>query len=221
MSDLDPIGTFRRFVWDELSTDVLRGFFGRRLQGTFSLGLDAFMEAVTQAIRAPWTADNPPPDAVALVAKEVLIPRYATDTNETYKDRVQNAWVDWERGGTDQAVITQLELAGFPGAQIFRWTINGSWSEFVVFYPDGTHTVTSDGSEIGSFTVGDGTIIGPEGITVVGLTTIKDIIKQWKPGQWKCLQVLWELSGWTVGTGHTIGESGLVIGGAHAASKVQ
>ena len=221
VSDLDPIGTFRRYVWDELSTNVLRGFMGRRLQGTFSLAIDAFMEATTQAIRAPWVADNPPPDAVALVGKEVLIPRYPTDTNETYRARVQNAWVDWDQGGTEEAIINRLTLAGNPDAEIFRWVNDGSWSEFIVFFPAGSHNVTSDGPTIGSFTVGDGTILGPEGITPVELSTLKGIIKQWKPGQWKCLWVVWEISGWTIGTGHTIGEPGLVIGGTQAKSQVQ
>lgn len=179
------------------------------------------MEATTQAIRAPWVSDNPPPDAVSLVGKEVMIPRYATDTNETYRERVQNAWVDWERGGTSLAIISQLEKAGFPGAQIFRWVTDDNWSEFVVFFPEGTHTVTSNGPTVGSFTVGDGTIIGPVGITPTQLATLKGIIKQWKSGRWKCLWVVWEISGWTVGTGHLIAEPGLVIGGEHARSKVQ
>lgn len=219
MTDLDPVGTFRRYTWDELSTNVLRGFFGRRLVGSFSLGMDALMEAVTQAIRAPWVADNPPPDVLRYVGKEVLIERYPTDTNATYKARIQNAWVDWDRAGTKPAIISQLELAGFPGAQIFRWNTGGVWSEFVVFFPAGTHTVTSSGPLIGSFTVGDGTVIGPEGITPTELNTIRKIIRLWKPGRWVCKHIVWEISGWTIGSGHTIGESGLVIGGTQARAK--
>lgn len=219
MSDLDPPGTFRRYVWDELSTNVLRGHFGRRLAGVFSLFADTFMEAVTQSVRVHWVADNPPPDAVALAGAELSIERYATDTDETYHARVLRAWEDWEFAGAESAIIAQLAVAGFPGAQIVRWSGGGSWSEFLVFFPEGTHSVISEGPQIGSFTVGDGTVIGPEGITPAQLATIRRIVKAWRPARWVCAEIVWELSGWTIGTGHTIGEADLVIGGTQARTK--
>jgi|GEM_PF-3024714 len=217
MADLlAPPGTFRRFVWDKLSSPrTLRGHFGRRFQGMLGLMLDEFAEAAAQAVKAPWVQENPPPDALGPIGRESLLGRYPTETRPQYQTRIARAWTDWQVAGDESSIIDQLAAAGHPGAVIYRWTASGSWSEFVVFFPFGTHSVTA-GPVVGGFTVGDGTILGPGGITPTELNTLRGIIRQWKPGRRICLRIVWEVSGWTVGSDHTVGEPGLLIGGTQA-----
>jgi hypothetical protein len=152
------------------------------------------------------------------------MPQYATETWPQYKARLATDWETWtEYAGSFRGIVRQLELAGAPGAQIFRFSDTGSWSEFIVLYPAGTHTVTGELTIGGSWTIGagDGTI-GPIGLTLEQLSTYKDLIVHWKPAIWKCTEIIFEISGWTIGDGnHTIGELGLLIGGEQVRTTVQ
>lgn len=219
--ELAPVGTFRRFAWDKLSSPrTLRGHFGRRMMGAISLMFDELSESVSQAVQVSWIERNPPPDALGPIGRESLLARYPTETQQQYKTRIARAWTDWQVAGDESSIINQLAAAGHPGAQIFRWLGNGSWSEFIVFFPTGTHNVTGAGPAYGSFTYGDGTVYGPVGITPVELNTLRGIIQQWKPGRRKCVSIIWEISGWTYGTGHEYGEPELVYGGEQATAFV-
>jgi hypothetical protein len=214
---LAPPGTFRRFIWDALSSPrTFRGHFGRRFFGTIGLMLDDLAEATSQAVQVAWILRNPPPDALGPIGREAMLRRYPTEATAQYKSRIARAWADWEVAGDESSIINQLAAAGHPGAVIYRWLGSSSWSEFVVFFPAGTHNVTSAGPLVGSFTVGDGSIIGIVGMSPVELNTLRGIVRQWKPGRWKCVRIVFELSGWTIGTEHTVGEVDLVIGGSQA-----
>lgn len=203
---------------------VLRGKWGRRLVGTLHLLFSELAEGHRQAVRAPWIGDTvgPAADALGPAGQELSLPRYPLETDEQYETRLGRAWQDWPFAGDELTIIAQLAAAGWPGAQIYdprHWPTaepTGYWSQFWVFFPAGTHPVTSPGPLVGSFTVGDGTIIGPEGITPEQIYTLRAIVRKWKPGDWVCRGFYFEISGWTVGDGSVVGEPGLVIGGEQA-----
>lgn len=187
-----------------------------------ALFFDMLAEGARQAVRASWIGDTPGNgpayDGVGAAGNELSLPRYPQETWAQYHARLQRAWTDWPLAGHESIIRAQLAAAGFPGAQIFYaldwpgWA--DWWSQFVVFYPAGTHTVTG-GAEIGAFTIGDGTIIGVDGISVADILALRLIIKKFKPAHWVCRAIVFELSGWTIGTGHVIGEPGLEVGGSH------
>jgi hypothetical protein len=145
------------------------------------------------------------------------MPQYPFETWTAYRDRLRTSWDTWSRAGDEDTITGQLALAGAPGAQILRYTDNGSWSEFVVFYPAGSHPVTGSNA-IGSGLIGGG-YLGVDGITPEELASYKGLIRHWKPARWKCPWIIWELSGDTIGTGHLIG--GSVIGGTQVRTQVQ
>ena len=140
------------------------------------------------------------------------MPQYPGEDWVTYRNRLRDPWSTWSRAASPGIIVDQLAAAGLPGAQIFRWSETGSRTEFVVWYGEGTHPVTGT-PIIGTFTIGDGTILGPEGLTQDQIRAYRDLINHWKDALWICKHVIFETSGWTIGTGHIIGEAGLVIGG--------
>ena len=215
-------GTFRRMLYDRYISRLWRGFYGSRYMATLGLLWDMIAQIATDAFRAPLhqIENGPAYDALRYLGNETSMPQYPFESWLQYRSRLRTDWDTWSKAGDETTIVDQLALAGRPGAQIFRFSENGSWSEFVVFYPYGSHPVTADRT-VGSFTVGDGTTVGVAGITAEELTGYKDLIKHWKPARWKCPWIIWEMSGWTVGTGHLVGEVGLVVGGSQLRTQVQ
>lgn len=216
--------TYVRWIERITGQLALRSEAGKRLmQGTLGLVVgDKLVEGARQAVRAGWVGDTdtgPAEDALGLAGGEVSLPRYPSETAEQYHARLQRAWEDWQYAGHESSIIGQLEAAGFPGAEIYYasdWPTSGLvdwWSQFWVFYPAGTHTVTAPGPDIGGFTVGDGTTLGPVGISPANLLAMRSIIKKFKPTHWICSGLIFEISAWTMGAGPLIGDPGLLVGG--------
>lgn len=206
---------------------VLRTEPGRQLVGTFALLFDGLAEGMRHAVRAPWVGDSigPAYDGLGISGKELSLPRYPGETWIQYHARLQRAWDDWQHAGHESSILGQLAAAGFPGAVIYSpqnsdFSPTGYWSQFRVFYPQGTHSVTGQGPKWGSFSWGDGTTYGPVGISAQQLAALRSIIRKFKPGHWICRHLIFEISGWTYGTGRKLGEPGLKWGGKSARVKV-
>lgn len=217
-----PNGTYRRYLWDTYVSRLWRGYWGRRMLETIGLLWDEVAQIAIDAFRAPLhrNTDGPAYDGIRYVGNESSMPQYPDETWLEYRSRLRGDWTTWSLAGDENTIVNQLALAGRPNAQVLRWAENGSWSEFVVFYPNGAHPVTGE-LVVGSFTVGPSAIIGAIGITPEQLASYKDLIKHWKPADWRCPWIIWEVSGETYGTGHTYGEAGLVYGGTQVRSLVQ
>jgi hypothetical protein len=210
--------TFREDL-AERARGPFRGEYGAKFTATIGLLFDELVQMAFDALRAPWLQETNGPayDALRPLGQEMSIPQFPEESWLQYRSRLRDGWLTWSRAGSADIICEQLELAGFPGAVWYRWTADGSVTEFQIFFPAGTHTVTASGPIIGSgWLIGDGTIIGPVGITRTQMDTIRGIINLWKPHNWICRKVKFEISGWTIGDGSIIGEPGLVIGGEHA-----
>lgn len=206
---------------ERIAVRVMRSEPSKRFLGVHGLVFNFVAEAARQAVRALWigdrTGNGPAYDALEPAGRELSLPRYPGETWGNYQGRLQRAWTDWPVAGHETSILSQLAAAGFPGAQILYpsdWPgYFTSWSQFVVFYPVGSHPVTGPGPEYGSFTWGYGTTYGPTGISGEQLLAMRAIIRKFKPAHWVCRAIVFELSGWTYGTGHVWGEPGLVWGG--------
>jgi hypothetical protein len=196
-----------------------RGEFGAKFTATVGLLFDSLVQMAFDALRAPWARETNGPayDALRPLGQECSIPQFPEEGWLQYRARIENPWEPWSRAGSASIICEQLELAGFPGAIWYRWGGSGYVTEFQIFFPIGTHTVTGAGPVVGSgWLVGDGTIIGPVGLTTSQMDTIRGIIDLWKPHNWVCRKVKFELSGWTIGDGSLVGAPGLLVGGEHA-----
>lgn len=216
-----PLGTFRRYFEDRVPR-IFKAFYGSRFIGALGILWDSVSQAQTDAWRAflQRHPGDPAYDALQFVGKETSIPQLAQEPWLTYKERLQDPWDTWSTAGTEFSLNQQLTLSLFTDAQVIRYFGNDSESEFIVFFPQGSHPVIGPGPTVGSFVVGDGTI-GPAGLDPEELQSLRELITHWKPAQWKCPWAVFELSGWTVGDGSTVGEAGLTIGGEQVRTRIQ
>lgn len=208
-------GTWRSWLYDR-SSAIFRGYFGRRYMGTIGTFWDTLSQSGIDAFQAPLVEleNGPAYDALGLAGREVSMPQYPVEDWLTYRNRIRDPWSTWERAGTEDIIEEQLAAAGLPGAQVLRWGL----SEFIVFYGAGTHPVTGYREYGAGDNYGDpGLFYGPEGITGETARALIGLIRHWKPAQWVCPYVIFEISGHTYGTGHTYGEAGLFYGGGDQA----
>lgn len=211
--------TFRSFVERVLLQRIVRSDPGRRFFAAEALLFDGTMEASEHALRAGWVGDSlgPAADAHGVAGAELSLPKYPSETPTQYKLRLTRAWDDWPKAGHESVIIAQLASAGFPGAEIYYASpVDSHWSKFYVVYPIGTHPVTAAGPDWGSFTWGDGTTYGPIGISAEDLSALRNIILKFKPAHYICGGLVFQLTGWSYGTGPSWGDPGLVWGGESA-----
>lgn len=218
-------GTWTRFLFDWHQDWGRRDIGSRWIAGILGSLLDHFSVGVRDAVLGTYHKNGdklPAYDALRLLGNSKSMPQYATETWPQYLSRLQTDWSTWDTATSEGVIVDQLALAGAPGAQIIMWHENDSWSEFIVFYPAGSHPVTGYKEYGAGHSYGDtGLIYGPDGITAEQLSTYKDLITHWKGVEWKCPWLIWEVSGSTYGTGHIYGEAGLVYGGEQVRTKVQ
>lgn len=192
--------TVRDFVADASPVWLTR-YWGQRLMGTLGLLGDALLEGSAAAWLAPrLQRRESPDDALPFAGQERLMPAYPGESFSSHRSRLLDAWNTWSTSGAAAGIVAAAEAAGFVGAQVYRfneWPLRnaaGGWSQFWVFLPAGSHPYAGAvPSTVESFWRG--------------------LIRTFKPATWVCPEVVVELDGWTIGTGHTIGEAGLTIGG--------
>lgn len=213
---------FREWAWN-LSPGSWRRFWGSRFIQAIGLVFDTIAEGAQHAIYASSLAHPEfANDALLPLSIERNLPRFPSESESTWGARLRNAWNLWRQSGTDGGLKALFAAAGLPGVEIYtprEWpTVQpvGWWSQFWLFMPPGSHPVTSPGQPIGTFTVGDGTTIGPIGITATELAALRTSIRNFKSGHWVCRALIFQITGWTVGDGTNVGEPGLQVGGDSA-----
>lgn len=200
--------TYRDLEFVKVPT-VLRGLAGRAFTGVLALVFDALAQGYSHAFRAPLNKaeGGPAYDALRWLGRETSLPRYPIESWNQHKARIDRAWDDWPLAGGEPAMIAQLAAAGFPNAQIRYYPSEPGphgepppyYSQFWVYLPKGSHPVTGPAAPWGSFAWGDGTLWGPAGITLLQIFTLRAIIAKWKPGQWVCRGILFQLGSATWG----------------------
>lgn len=189
---------------------VLRGLAGSALTGVLTLMMDAIAQGLSHAFRAPLNQaeGGPAYDGLSLLGRDTSLPRYPTETWNQHKARIDRAWDDWPLAAGEPAMIAQLRAAGFPNAQIRFYPSEPGphgepppyYSQFWVYLPRGSHPVTGPAAPWGSFNWGDGTLWGPQGITLIQIFTLRAIIAKWKPGLWVCRGIKFQVASTTWGS---------------------
>lgn len=206
----------------ERAQGPFRGEFGAKFTATVGLLFDSLVQMAFDALRAPWLQETNGPayDALRPLGQETSIPQFPEESWLQYRSRLRDAWSSWSRAGSAAIIVEQLELAGFPGAIWYRWGEGGSLTEFQIFFPAGTHTVTGMPTYDSGLLYDDGSVYGPLGITATQMDTIRGIVNLWKPHNWVCRKVKFEVTGPTYDTGLFYDAPGLVYGGEHAEFEV-
>ncbi len=200
------IKTFREYL-RALSPSWLLGELSEKFTGLV-LGYthDALADFAGFALRVSWVReDSVPVDALPHLGRNFGLQRYPAESPPQFIERMSGAWALWQFAGHESTIESQIETLGFVGVEV--WTPSeasiapvGYWSHFVVYFPIGSHGVSSAGKPWGGFNWGDGTKWGPIGITAEELESIRAIIRQWKPADWICRAVVFQITGVAWGT---------------------
>lgn len=215
--------SFVEYVEGRILPRWMSGELGKGFVGVVvTLIADAMGEMLAEATRAPWLAeDSSPDDALPRVGRELRIPKYPVESVSQYRQRLLDAPLVYQAGGDEETITGQVEKAGFQDADIYdpwQWEREpfDYWSQFWIFLPEGTHTVTAPGPVCGSGVIaGTGAICGPVGIAPEVLQSLRALARKWKSVRWIARQIIFEIEGPTCGTGVLAG-SGALCGGSSA-----
>lgn len=197
----------------DLATNPWRGFWGERFIGvTVGLLDDMLTEGAATAIRAgmlyditPRPADiefDQPGDSLTLLGLDALRPWYpGEDRYVSLVQRIQSKWDFWT-GSVKTGIDEELTAAGY---ELPTLTVPGDyvtppdsfttyWSRFWLEFADGDHPVTGEGVLCGAGDAICGEFnAGPEGLTSQYWFTLQAILRRYKPVQWVCWNVSFEL----------------------------
>jgi hypothetical protein len=185
--------TFRTYA-RELSPPVLQDDAGgeRFVAGAIGMTFDLLAAWAVAAVKAKLlTNPEQPTDALSLIGTERLSPRYAADTEETYRARLLDAPHRFAQAGSEQAMLAELAAAGIAATFVYDpdWSWDGDdyWSRFWLVVAD--HSWTGP-RELGDGSILDGTWTLGSSATPEQVDTIRKIVRRWKPLEWICSHVI-------------------------------
>lgn len=205
----------------ELSPTWLKRKWGERFVGAHALLANVVSEGIALALRSGHVHDPEiATDSLALIASERGLPRYFNESFASAKTRAQSAWNIWRLAGTEPSIESQLTSLGFTGAKVYTpatWSRApfGYWSEFWVFFPYGSHPMTAQTLCGGGGICGAGLFCGGDGTLLTQLSTARDIIARFKPVDWVCRELIFEITAATCGADGNAG-GGAICGGSTA-----
>ena len=101
--------------WQSASAPVwLQRANGRAWNEAHGLIKDVIVDGARVATKASWPLATPA-DGLPFIGNERSLSRVPSDTDETYRQRLADAWELWAYGGTNQGVIAAVETR-FPGS---------------------------------------------------------------------------------------------------------
>jgi len=137
-------------------------------------------------------------DAVQDIAWERGLPRYFAETQAAHVSRLIGAWEAYKYPG-EVAIKAQFEAFGFgSNVEIYdadEWPAEypvGPRSQFWIVVPAGDHPF--EPTLWGSFTWGSTIYWGISGCTLEQMAGLRALIRKWKPVQWVCRQVRFEMA---------------------------
>ncbi len=159
----------------------IRGPFGQLVASTFGDVRDEEIELLRAALLARIPS-RCPVDALGVVGQGLSIERYAADTDESYRARIDDPFDVWSKAGSPGGVIDQLVAFGLPDVRIYM--------NFVGHFSDGDWYSRFDlhlGPNYGGlgwlpmtmpFTLGTGTLGSTA--TREQVKTVKRILHKWR-----------------------------------------
>lgn len=137
-------------------------------------------------------AEALPQDALLYIGRERLIERYPTETDFSYRRRLQIAWPSYQWVGTSQSIENQLFYAGFEAyaRDTTQWDWDGAsadWSRFWVVitgHPFDAWHYDEDGYSW------DGPQVWDSTATSADVALLRGIVRKWKPAHMRCSHLI-------------------------------
>jgi len=186
-------------LFDRTASSALAGEAGKALvAGTIGLLFDGMLESARQAVRSMLVGDTEGPayDAVGDCGREVSLPRVGNETVDDYLARIADPWAFWPYAGDEDVIIAQLALLGLTaeihplGTGPNEWNWDGdaaNWSRFVVVI---TGHPWGPPYKLGAGKILDGTWTLGSTATPQEVRAVRNIVRKWKPGIWKCESII-------------------------------
>lgn len=219
------------FIKSRLPARPFKGRLGERFSG-FLGGLMAniIAQGASLVVQSVWLIAGQPADALGYQGSDKRLRRYIVESDDDYRERLEQAFEIWAIGGTAECILGQLEAAGYQDAEIHtprdwgRSPLNHI-TQIWAFLPHASHadgspfSLCGDGSLCGiSEFCGDGTPFGPgplagSGLAIAGehtagitappgaINELRHIVTTFKSGEEVCRQIIVEIDGPICGTG--------------------
>jgi hypothetical protein len=162
---------------------------------------------------ATASTDNYTGSGGALQFRNIQVYQYVpvvvtAEGNAAHRARVKSQWDIAPYWGTKRDISYHLTCAGFPNTHIGTFAEDTRLfpcyptepnfrpnyrTQFAIYFP-GPHPVYGPAKPWGSFKWGDGTLWGCQA-DAAGLATIRSIVRQRKPADWICTDMLFQLPG--------------------------
>lgn len=165
----------------------LQGQRGKEFLTMLGKAYDKLVSQGKDAVKCRFI-ENSPTDALPYNGSAMSIERYPTDTDDTYRERIKDAFNTWQFAGTFDTVLDQVHklLPDVPvGIIVNRDWIppdgdTAWWSRFWVTVENSAWDDDDEWGDPGDW--GDGGLWGTSA-TAEELTTLKKVIKKWKPSE--------------------------------------
>lgn len=197
-------------------TPFKHGWGAKLTQAMFGIPADVGNDAIRDAgLTMNWSNDETPEGVTVPVGTERNFPRYPDESIGEWRTRLKDAWSRWRNSGTHTGILDELTSAGFPNAMIQRsfgaWPGNldngvsaisstaDYWSQFIVVIPirsptsETLYSPTWSEAESEGYTWDGGGLFWDAASNLISfaqITTIKSIIKLFKPADWICTAIV-------------------------------
>ena len=199
----------------------LQGPFGSAWLESFGIVADALHEGIRQGVKArfPGLAPIGGHDLLGAernMVRAEVVPPYETDA--AYGERLRCAWDYWQNLGGKPGLSQLFPLLGLTNVEVHdRKTMVVERRRDVWIIVKQPHPWTSSKLVGSGWSVGDGTVIGIQGMTVRQVKSLRNVLKPFVPMHSRCfMKIVFDTL--TVGGGWSVGD-GSVVGG-HSARLV-
>jgi hypothetical protein len=190
-----------------------------------ALGLfaDCFHQAAREAILARFPRDAPF-DALDRLGQErggvVRVDVLSRESDEAYRLRLAGSFMALGRRGSKPALQAIVNLIGLENAVVHdRRTWPVKQRRDIVIYVRQPHPWRRP-VKIGSgWKVGDGTLVGIDGMSIRQRDALRTLLLPWIPGHCRCFMRI-KISGQLIGGGWTVGD-GTKVGGSSATIRIK
>lgn len=169
---------------------------------------DVFSDLAREAVKTR-SLERCPDDALPLHASDRTLEKRPGESLPQWRNRLLNAWDEWQWGGTKKGVKDNLVGMGYPGTAVYEYWDwqdgnDAQWARFWVVLNQ-PHNIQEPPLIGDGIEVGDGTVVGIGGIDEDEFFRIIRTVRTWQSGQSHFEELI------AVTSGHLIGEDGFVV----------
>ena len=200
----------------ELAPPWLRGRWGEAWHRAVGAPLDRVADSAIAAVKTRFLR-HAPDDALPYAGDDRQIERAPSESSDSYRARLLQAFATWRLAGTNKAIVEALRVVGYAHVRIFEnkeWNASGDpdawwlfWVQIIAPPSFGPPWKLGSGIKLGAKLLG----VAPT-VSADTLHFIRRVIRKWKAAHTICAAIILSDgngkllgSGWKLGDGTRIG----------------